>query len=35
LDYWDHVKWLDTIITINTTNVVKGTFEVFLPEKRG
>jgi hypothetical protein len=33
LDYWDHVKWLDTIVTINTTNVVKGTFEVLYPEK--
>jgi hypothetical protein len=28
------VKWLDTIITINTTNVVKGTFEVLYPKKR-
>jgi hypothetical protein len=33
LDYWDHVKWLDTIITINTTNAVKGTFEVLYPKK--
>jgi hypothetical protein len=33
LDYWDHVKWLDTIVTINTTNVVKGTFEVLYPKK--
>jgi hypothetical protein len=34
LDYWDHVKWLDTIVTINTTDVVKGTFEVLYPKKR-
>jgi hypothetical protein len=27
-DFWDHVKWLDNIIITNTTNVVKGTFEV-------
>jgi hypothetical protein len=33
LDYWDHVKWLDTIVTINTTNVMKGTFEVLYPKK--
>jgi hypothetical protein len=33
LDYWNHVKWLDTIVTINTTNVVKGTFEVLYPKK--
>jgi hypothetical protein len=33
LDYWDHVKWLDTIVTINITNVVKGTFEVLYPKK--
>jgi hypothetical protein len=33
LDYWDHVKWLDTIVTINTTNVVKGTFLVLYPKK--
>jgi hypothetical protein len=34
LDYWDHVKWIDTIVTINTTNVVKGTFEVLYPNPR-
>jgi hypothetical protein len=28
LYYWDHMKWLDNIVTTNTTNVVKGTFEV-------
>jgi hypothetical protein len=28
LDYWDHMKWLDNIAATNTTNVVKGTFEV-------
>jgi hypothetical protein len=28
LDYWEHVKWLDHIVTTNTNNVVKGTFEV-------
>jgi hypothetical protein len=33
LDYWDHVKWLDTVVTINTTNVVKGTFKVLYPKK--
>jgi hypothetical protein len=33
LDYWDHVKWLDTIVTINTTNVIKGIFEVLYPKK--
>jgi hypothetical protein len=33
LDSWDHVKWLDTVVTINTTNVVKGTFEVLYPKK--
>jgi hypothetical protein len=33
LDYWDHVKSLYTIVTINTTNVVKGTFEVLYPKK--
>jgi hypothetical protein len=33
LDYWDYVKWLDTIVTINTTNFVKGTFEVLYPKK--
>jgi hypothetical protein len=35
LDYWDHMKCLDTIVTINTTNVVKGTFEVLYPKKGG
>jgi hypothetical protein len=35
LDYWDHVKWLDNIVTINTTNVVKGTFEVLYRKNRG
>ena len=34
LDYWDHVKWLDSIVTTNTTNVVKGTFKV-LNKKKG
>ena len=34
LDYWDHVKWLDTVVTINTTNVVKETFEILYPKKR-
>jgi hypothetical protein len=33
LDYWDHVKWLDTVVIINTTNIVKGTFEVLYPKK--
>jgi hypothetical protein len=33
MDYWDHMKWLDTIVTINTTNVVKKTFEVLYPKK--
>jgi hypothetical protein len=33
LDYWDHMKWLHTVVTINTTNVVKGTFEVLYPKK--
>jgi hypothetical protein len=28
LDYWEHVKWLDHIVTTNTNNVVKGTFEI-------
>jgi hypothetical protein len=27
------VKWLDTIVTINTTNVMKGTFEVLYLKK--
>jgi hypothetical protein len=27
------VKWLDTIVTINTTNVMKETFEVLYPKK--
>jgi hypothetical protein len=27
-DFWDHVKWLDYIVTTNTTNIIKGTFEV-------
>jgi hypothetical protein len=34
LDFWDHVKWLDIVVIINTTNVVKGTFEVLYPKKR-
>jgi hypothetical protein len=33
LDYWDHLKWLDTIVTINISNVVKRTFEVLYPKK--
>jgi hypothetical protein len=33
LDYWRHVKWLDTVVTIYTTNVVKGTFAVLYPKK--
>ena len=33
LDYWDHVKWLDQIVTTNTNNVVKGSFEVLYPKK--
>jgi hypothetical protein len=27
------MKWLDNIVTTNTTNVVKGTFEVLYPKK--
>ena len=34
LDYWDHVKWLDQIVTTNTNNVVKGSFEVLYPKKK-
>jgi hypothetical protein len=30
---WDPVKWLDNIVTINTTNVVKRAFEVLYPKK--
>ena len=28
LDFWDLMKWLDNIVILNTTNVVKETFEV-------
>ena len=34
LDYWDHAKWLDNIVTTNTTNVMKGAFEVLYKKKR-
>jgi hypothetical protein len=34
LDYWEHMKWLDHIITTNTNNVVKGTFEVQYRKKK-
>jgi hypothetical protein len=34
LDYWEHVKWLDQIVTTNTNNVVKGTFEVLYRKKK-
>ena len=27
-DYVEHIQWLDELVTRNTTNVVKGTFEV-------
>ena len=27
-DYAEHIQWLDELVTRNTTNVVKGTFEV-------
>ena len=28
VDYAEHIQWLDKLVTQNTTNVVKGTFEV-------
>jgi hypothetical protein len=34
LDYWEHVKWPDHIVTTNTNNVVKGTFEVLYQKKK-
>ena len=34
LDYWDHMKWLDQIVTTNTNNVVKRSFEVLYPKKK-
>jgi hypothetical protein len=34
LDYWDHLKWLDKIVTTNTINVVRKTFEVLYRKKR-
>jgi hypothetical protein len=34
LDYWKHMKWLDHIVTTNTNNVVKGTFEVLYRKKK-
>ena len=33
LDFWDHAKWLDSIVITNTKNVVKGTFEVLYKRK--
>ena len=33
LDNWDHVKWLNNIVTTNTTNIVKETFAVLYPKK--
>jgi hypothetical protein len=35
LEFWEHVKWLDHIVTTNTNNVVKGTFEVLYLKKKG
>ena len=34
LDYWEHVKWLDHIVTTNTTNVMKGSFGVLYRKKK-
>ena len=34
LEFWEHGKWLEYIITTNTNNIVKGTFEVLYPKKR-
>ena len=33
LDYWDHVKWLNNIVTTNTINGVRKTFEVLFGKK--
>jgi hypothetical protein len=33
LEFWKHVKWLDHIVTTNTNNVMKGTFEVLYRKK--
>jgi hypothetical protein len=33
LDFWDHAKWLDSIVITNTKNVIKGTFEVLYKRK--
>jgi hypothetical protein len=34
LDYRDHVKWLNNIVTTHTTNVVMGIFEVLYRKKK-
>jgi hypothetical protein len=34
LEYWNHVKWMDHIVTPNTNNVVKGTFEILYQKKK-
>jgi serine/threonine protein kinase len=34
LDYWEHVKWLDHIVTTNTNNVVKGSFGFLYRKKK-
>jgi hypothetical protein len=35
LDYWDHAKWLDNIVIIGTTNVVKRTLRFYTRKKMG
>jgi hypothetical protein len=34
LDYWDHIKCLDNIVTTSKTNVVKENIEVLYRKKR-
>jgi hypothetical protein len=33
LEFWEHGKWLEHIVTTNTNNVIKGTFEVLYRKK--
>ena len=34
LDYWEHMKWVDHIVTTNTKKYVKGTFEVLYQKQK-
>ena len=34
-NFFEHIQWLDEIVTQNTTNVVMGTFEIVHKKNQG